>query len=415
MSYKLKILNGVLKLKTFSDVVLNILGIKDLGTQTGEVTDGYIDWSMQQYTQTTAEWNASTYILLKGQAGVEDTGTTTFKLKVGDGISTWQQLGYISGGGGNDFPEKLYLTVVNGTGANLLASQYKVVKVEAAQGQRLQVNLAQANNDNNSTDTIGIVYENINNNQTGKIIVVGEITGLNTTGSLQGETWNDGDTIYLSPTTAGKITNIKPTAPNHLVTLGYVVYAHQNNGKIYIKIDNGYELGELHNVYAPSPSNNQGIFWNSTNLRYENKSVNDLEKSSIQSFFFNTTVNPSDSITAFFGVGDAPSIYTKDSAAIIPMSGTIKATTISHAIFTSVGSNESSTFALRVYSGGLGGTFTDYNLTTSYVFTSTYNSQLINSLNITVNAGDAVEVKWITPVWVTNPLGVKLKSNIFIS
>lgn len=273
MSYKLKILNGVLKLKTFSDVVLNILGIKDLGTQTGEVTDGYVDWSMQQITKTTAEWNASTYILLKGQAGVEDTGTTTFKLKVGDGISTWQQLGYISGGGANNFPEHLYLTVVNGTGSNLLATEYKVVKVEAAQGQRLQVDLAQANNDANSADTIGVVYENINNNQTGKIVVVGEITGINTTGDLQGETWADGNVLYLSPTTAGSITNVKPSAPNHLVVLGYVVYAHQNNGKIYIKIDNGYELGELHDVYAPSPSNNQGIFWNSTTNRYENKTI----------------------------------------------------------------------------------------------------------------------------------------------
>jgi hypothetical protein len=192
---------------------------------------------MKKIKKTTAEWNASTYILLKGQAGVEDTGTTTFKLKVGDGVSTWQQLGYISGGGANNFPEHLYLTVVNGTGSNLLATQYKVVKVEAAQGQRLQVDLAQANNDANSADTIGVVYENINNNQTGKIVVVGELTGINTTGDLQGETWADGNVLYLSPTTAGSITNVKPSAPNHLVVLGYVVYAHQNNGKIYIKID----------------------------------------------------------------------------------------------------------------------------------------------------------------------------------
>lgn len=272
--YKLKILNGVLKLKSFADVVLNIFGIKDLGTQTGNVTDGLVDWSIQHLTKTTAQWNGdSTTILLKGQLGIEDTGTTTFKLKVGDGISTWQQLGYIAGGGGNDFPEHLYLTVVNKTGDNLLASGYKVVKVSSAQGQRLAIDYAQANNDNNSTDTIGVVYENINNNQTGKLITIGELTGLNTTGTLQGETWSDGDVIYLSPFIEGQITNIKPIAPNHLVTLGYVVYSHQNNGKLYIKIDNGYEIGELHNVYAPSPNNNEGLFWSSANNRYENKTI----------------------------------------------------------------------------------------------------------------------------------------------
>ena len=52
----------------------------------------------------------------------------------------------------------------------------------------------------------------------------------------------------MSPTTAGRITNIKPSAPNHLVVIGYVVYAHANNGKIFVKVNNGYELEELHNV-----------------------------------------------------------------------------------------------------------------------------------------------------------------------
>jgi hypothetical protein len=163
--------------------------------------------------------------------------------------------------------------VVNKSGVNLLEANYQVVKVTDAQGQRLAVDLAQGNNDANSTDTIGIVTETINNNQEGFITTSGIIRGINTTGSLQSETWVDGDVLYLSPTVAGRITNIKPTAPSHTVTLGYVVYAHANNGKIFVKCDNGYEIGELHDVYVPTPSNNDGIFWNSTNLRYENNSI----------------------------------------------------------------------------------------------------------------------------------------------
>jgi len=96
--YKLKILNGMLKLKTFSDHVLSILGIKDLGTQTGDVTNGYVDWSIQHLTQTTAQWNAdTTTILLRGQLGIEDTGNTTFKIKIGNGIDLWSALGYAGG------------------------------------------------------------------------------------------------------------------------------------------------------------------------------------------------------------------------------------------------------------------------------------------------------------------------------
>jgi hypothetical protein len=65
---------------------------------------------------------------------------------------------------------------------------------------------------------------------------------------LQGETWADGDSLYLSGTTFGAITNVKPSAPIHEVRIGYVEYAHAINGKIYVKIDNGYEISELHDV-----------------------------------------------------------------------------------------------------------------------------------------------------------------------
>jgi hypothetical protein len=97
--YKLKILNGVLKLKTFSDQVLSILGIKDLGTRTGNVSNGVVDWSIQHFTKTTAEWASdTTTILLKGQLGLEDNGTNTYKLKIGNGVDLWSVLGYAGGG-----------------------------------------------------------------------------------------------------------------------------------------------------------------------------------------------------------------------------------------------------------------------------------------------------------------------------
>ena len=144
--------------------------------------------------------------------------------------------------------------VVNKTGGNLLESEYKVVRVRTqaeggAQGQRLAVVNAQATNEINSSTTLGVVTENINVNQEGFVTTFGLVRGINTTGTLQGETWLDGDTLYLSPTVAGGLTKNKPISPNHLVIMGYVVYAHNNQGKIFVKVDNGYELDELHNVY----------------------------------------------------------------------------------------------------------------------------------------------------------------------
>jgi nitrogen fixation protein len=137
----------------------------------------------------------------------------------------------------------------------LTKAQYQAVKVSGATGGRLSVGLAQANTDLNSADTIGLVTETIATNQEGFIITVGQIENIDTTGNLQGETWTDGDVLYLSPTVAGKLTNIKPTgATGHIVVIGYVEYAHANNGKIYVKVMNGWELDELHNVNITNPT-----------------------------------------------------------------------------------------------------------------------------------------------------------------
>lgn len=134
--------------------------------------------------------------------------------------------------------------------ATLTKANYTAVKISGAQGQRLAVGYAQANNDNNSADTIGVVIETIPTNQEGFIMTVGNLEDVNTTGSLQGETWADGDVLYLSPTTPGALTNVKPNgSTGHIVVMGYVEYAHAVHGKIYVKIMNGWELDELHNVY----------------------------------------------------------------------------------------------------------------------------------------------------------------------
>ena len=129
---------------------------------------------------------------------------------------------------------------------------------------------AQANNDANSTDTLGLVAENIANNQEGFITTSGLITNVDTTGDLQLEDWNDGDILYLSPTTPGAITKVKPVAPQHTIIVGFVVYSHQNNGKIYVKVDNGYELDELHNVRITAVADNNILQYNSSLAVWEN-------------------------------------------------------------------------------------------------------------------------------------------------
>ena len=101
----------------------------------------------------------------------------------------------------------------------------------------------------------------------GYVIVAGKLTDLDTSA------YTGGTQLYLSPTTAGTYTSTKQYAPNHLVYVGIVVRAHPTQGSIEVKIQNGYELDELHDVIAQTPSNNDGIFYNSTSTKWENKSI----------------------------------------------------------------------------------------------------------------------------------------------
>ncbi len=204
------------------------------------------------YTGATQDVNLGEYAIKAGQidldtspTGTATVGTTRWNDTIGS-VETTLKGGNVILKNGVD----LIARIVNKVSPNttLTKAAYQAVKISGAQGQRLGVALAQANDDNNSADTLGLAIETITTNQEGFIMTVGTLEGINTTGSLQSETWADGDILYLSPTTAGRITNIKPTAPNHLVIIGYVEYAHSVNGKIYVKIMNGWELGELHDV-----------------------------------------------------------------------------------------------------------------------------------------------------------------------
>ena len=60
--------------------------------------------------------------------------------------------------------------------------------------------------------------------------------------------------------------------------IGYVEYAHAIHGSLYVKVMNGWELDELHNVYIDTPINGQNLTYNSVNGLWENSNpLNDLQ------------------------------------------------------------------------------------------------------------------------------------------
>jgi len=177
--------------------------------------------------------------------------TTSGTINIGFAGNSTQ---YINGAGNLvTFPgvineaQNLITEVYNKTGATL--TKGTVVYINGGQGNLPAVTKALATGDSTSAQTYGIVRNDITNNNNGYVVVAGRISDLDT------QAYTEGTQLYLSPTTAGTFTSTKPYAPNHLVYVGIVVRAHPTQGVIEVKIQNGYEMDELHNVAAQSPSN----------------------------------------------------------------------------------------------------------------------------------------------------------------
>jgi hypothetical protein len=157
-----------------------------------------------------------------------------------------------------------FARVFNDSGTTLTKGQ--AVYISGAQGNRVAVKLAKADAEATSFGTIGLVAETMTNGAEGFIIVSGALYKLDTLGLVAGAT------VYLSPTTAGALTTTKPQAPQQLVVVGWVERVNATVGSIYVKVDNGYELDELHDVKIVSPTTGQTLvydqptgIWNNSN------------------------------------------------------------------------------------------------------------------------------------------------------
>jgi hypothetical protein len=155
--------------------------------------------------------------------------------------------------------------VRNATGATL--TKGTAVYINGATGQNPTVTKAQANNDTNSAQTLGLMTADLANNSNGYVTVIGLITNINTS------SYTDGQQLYLSPTTAGTLTATKPYAPQHLVYVAVVEHAHPTQGKLFVKVQNGYEMDELHNVSAQSPTSGQTLIYNASTSLWEKANI----------------------------------------------------------------------------------------------------------------------------------------------
>ena len=130
-----------------------------------------------------------------------------------------------------------------------------VVYLFGATGDRADVKRADFTSDVTSSKTIGVVAQSLAVNDVGAVVTRGYVTGVNLSA------YTPGQVLYLNA--AGAFTATKPSAPNHLVFVGIAVRCNAN-GIMYVATQNGYELDELHNVQASSPSSGDFLKYNGT-------------------------------------------------------------------------------------------------------------------------------------------------------
>ena len=172
-----------------------------------------------------------------------------------------------------DTAEKIMIQVLNKTGSPVTRGQIVYLKTSSSSANTPEILLAYNTTEATSSKTIGAVYDlSIADGATGYIITNGEMHG-NGGSAFDTSMYNVGDKLWLD-STPGAVTTTIPSAPNHLVFIGTVTRSQSVNGRVMYAIQNGFELGELHNVSLGSPpSNNDGLFYETSTSLWKNKSI----------------------------------------------------------------------------------------------------------------------------------------------
>lgn len=216
-----------------------------------------------------------------GKALLDDADATAQRVTLGLGSIATQNANAVSITGGtltgvivstgaysSNVNETLMRIVRKSTAGTITKGQ--AVYVVGSTGTHLTVELADASTEATAATTIGVAAETITNTTDGYMIVAGLLTGLST---LPTASFTNGAVLWLSET-AGDLTTTRPTQPAHGVAMGWVVNASNGSaGSAYIKIINGQELEELHDVLIVSATADNVLMYDSATSLWKNRSA----------------------------------------------------------------------------------------------------------------------------------------------
>lgn len=146
------------------------------------------------------------------------------------------------------------LTLSKGTVVHIVSSSNS--------GDTPRITTASYEVESHSAGTVGLLMSDVINGSQTYVLLYGILTGIDTS------EYYSGQPLYLS--SSGNFSSVKPQAPNHDVRIGNVVRVQSNNGSIFVRVQNGYELDEIHDVRITSKQNGDLLTYNSSNGLWAN-------------------------------------------------------------------------------------------------------------------------------------------------
>lgn len=165
----------------------------------------------------------------------------------------------------DNFTGQVKHLVKNNTGTTM--PKGSVVYVSGSDGTNMNVALADADTEPTSSKTMGILEAALTTGSHGYVITEGLLAGLDTSTATAGQS------IWLSTIAGQFVYGAPPAEPAHAVYLGVVTRVQSNNGEIFVKVQNGYELDELHGIAINSVADNNLLAYDDASSLWKNQTA----------------------------------------------------------------------------------------------------------------------------------------------
>jgi hypothetical protein len=163
--------------------------------------------------------------------------------------------------------QDLFYPVKNQTGSTIpKGTAVRFAGTVGASG-RLLIAPFIANNTVPSSRFMGVTSEAILDGADGKVMWFGRIRGINT------NSFNEGDILYASTTTAGAFQTTIPVAPNNIVQVAAVVTKSINQGAIFVRPTIGSNINKDEGVKITSVADKDLLQYQSGTALWENKTL----------------------------------------------------------------------------------------------------------------------------------------------